>query len=529
MMSQRHSIFGVNVLFLIVLVLQSANFFLFAIPQYLRLILNEAFFVLLPSLLYLRWAGLPWRQTLRLNNPGWRTALASLALGVGLYPASVMVGALIQTLLGYQLLDAEALLPQTPGEAVLAILAYAIMAPLCEEIFARGIIQRTYEHQFSPGRAMLFSGAMFIVFHLSLLQGLTIIPLTLALSYVYWRSRSLAASILTHLGANAMAALVVTSGVFWKQAPQILLSPFSAALGLLLAGAGLRALKKDTSPAKGRPESLNPKQFRQFWPLLAAAALYLVVMGLEFSTTRLSEGFHDPIQVGAAPWDRAVSWSHIIRNRLDDPIGEGTGHLQPEEEKIILSWSSEQKAYDIQTDGGRFLGSEHIKTIEATWRQKDGTPLQGTATFQFDHGSSETIWSFDGLTFLVHYREAAQPVQTFEVPLEEGVETLILEDSSWPWVLSSLPFAPGYRGSAYLFAPYTWRHETGDNGPLFEPVTVRVTGPESLETPAGSTPAWKVTINRGKTAWYTAEVPHTLLQYDNTIETVVLQMSGKSD
>ena len=83
------------------------------------------------------------------------------------------------------------------------------MAPLCEEVLARGVIQRAYE-SFGPRRAILYVGGLFVIFHLSLLQGLGIIPLALALGYVYWRSQSLVASILAHFGANAMAALVLT-------------------------------------------------------------------------------------------------------------------------------------------------------------------------------------------------------------------------------------------------------------------------------------------------------------------------------
>ena len=175
-MSKRHSLYAVNMLFLIVLLLQLLNFFVADMPQYPRMILNEALFVLLPSLLYLRWAGLPFKETVRLGNAGWQVNLASFLMGAGLYPISIVLAGIVQMILGYSLGGSDALLPKTPVEGILAVIAYAVMAPLCEEIFARGIIQRTYQEHFSPGKAILFAGGLFIMFHLSLFQGLTIIP-----------------------------------------------------------------------------------------------------------------------------------------------------------------------------------------------------------------------------------------------------------------------------------------------------------------------------------------------------------------
>ncbi len=327
-MSQRHSVYTVNILFLIVLLLQLLNFFLTDIPQYIRLILNEALFVLVPALFYLRWAKLPVRQTLRLRSPGWQTALGSFFIGAGLYPVSVILGAILQVLLKYPVAEAEGLLPKNPLEGVLAVIAYAVMAPLCEEIFARGIIQRTYEQHFSPRKAIVFSGGLFIVFHLSFVQGLTIIPLTLALGYVHWRSGSLVASILTHFGANAMAALVVSSPVFWQGAPTILLSPLSASIGLLLVGVGFWLLKISTSPALAEPKEARVKGRKQAWPLLLAGVLYLAVIGYESSVLSFPERFLDPIQVGMAQAETGEESEYYIHNKAGETVAEGIVRLE---------------------------------------------------------------------------------------------------------------------------------------------------------------------------------------------------------
>ena len=54
MNAERPAYRAVNLLFLIVLLLQISNLFLLSMPQYVRLILNQALFVLLPAYLYLR-------------------------------------------------------------------------------------------------------------------------------------------------------------------------------------------------------------------------------------------------------------------------------------------------------------------------------------------------------------------------------------------------------------------------------------------------------------------------------------------
>lgn len=521
-MSQRHSVYSVNILFLVVLVLQLLNFFIASLSQYPRLILNEFLFVLVPSLLYLRWAGLPFGETVRLRSPGWRTAVAGLLIGAGLYPISIISGAILQMLLGYSISGTETLLPQTTTEGVLAIIAYAVMAPLCEEIFARGIIQQAYEDRFGPGKAILFAGGLFIVFHLSLLQGIIIIPLSLALGYVYWRSGSLVASILTHFGANAMAALVVTSNVFWKDAPSVLISPLSAGVGLLLTIAGFWLLRRSTNPATAKPSEVRSKHLRRAWPLLLAGLLYLVVIGYEFTIARFPERFQDPVTVGAAQLENATEWDYAMQNAAGDAVAEVHCRLEPEGDTIILHWDSVHQAYDVQTPGGRYMGGNVTREEKVSFREVDGQPLQGTLLAQFDWGSSEMQWEFDGGQFLIHYENSQQPDESFALPLEDNGQSFVLESTSWPWVLSSLPFASNYVGSAYYFKPYTWRQATQDNGPVLERVVVSVTGPETLGTSTGSLQAWKVTIGQTETAWYSVDAPHVLLQHHNGFETMVL-------
>jgi len=194
-MSLKTSLRSVNLLYLFIMLLMVANLALTFIPHYVRLILNEALFIFLPAYLFLRYfeksRTQPIAERVRWRWPGWRIGLLSLLIGVGLYPLSVTIAAVFQQLLGYsELIDPEMVIPTTVGTAILAVIAYAVMAPLCEEFLFRGVIQPVYERRGAKW-AVLFVGFLFIAFHLSLLQGLSIILISVALGFVFMRTRSL--------------------------------------------------------------------------------------------------------------------------------------------------------------------------------------------------------------------------------------------------------------------------------------------------------------------------------------------------
>lgn len=521
-MNERRSLYSVNILFLIVLTLQTVNFFFLDQPHFLRLILNEAFFVLLPALIYLRWAGLPFRKTVKWQWPGWSNAGASLLIGAGLYPLSVLGASFLQSLLGYQIVGAEQALPNTTCEAVLAIIAFAFMAPLCEEILARGIIQRAYE-RLGARRAILVGGVYFIIFHLSLLQGLTIIPLTLALGYVYWRSGSLVASILTHFGANFLAALVLTSEVFSLKIPQVLFSPYGLGICSTAAVLGFLLLRR-TTPEKDKARPMRRPPLRRLWPLALSLLLFLAVISVEFIVGRNPEYTVKPITIGACTLAEEETWNYEIRNIIAEPVGTAQFSLAPQGELIVLHSDAEHRAYSVDTGRGHFMSSDGEEFSEVSWVRESGQMIQGNTITQGEGWSRQTQWTFDGGLFSIITARAGEAEQTFEQDLKTlGKESFVASEESWPWLFSRLPFSKDYCGGAYLFKPYTWRNEYQDSGPLLEFVLVTVTEIEAVTTPHGDYQAWKVAVGQKHTAWYTVDAPHVLLKWNNGIETYLLQ------
>lgn len=99
------------------------------------------------------------------------------------------------------------------GESVLSILVLVLTPAICEELFFRGYIQKSFALSLSPQRAVLFTGIVFALFHM---EWFNFVPLTLLgwyIGYIYWKSDNLLVPAVAH-GTNNLAALVLLkSGV----------------------------------------------------------------------------------------------------------------------------------------------------------------------------------------------------------------------------------------------------------------------------------------------------------------------------
>ena len=336
---------AVNLLFLIVLLLQVSNVLLLWMPQYVRLILNQALFVLLPAYLYLRLTRQPIRERVRWRWPGWKVAALALLIGAALYPLSATSAGVLQQLLGYvDFALPDDAIPSTALMGVLGIVAYAVMAPIREEFLFRGVIQPVYQRR-GPRWGIPWVGFLFTIFHLSLLQGLSIVLLALALGFVNYRTRSLPASILTHVGANSLAALVLTSDIFVPGITAMVSSPTvlvaSPAVALIAFVAFVRLTRQvDQPPQTVEPDpGGHPLALAASWPLLIAGVFYLLVIGAEFRAARSPE-LSEPLRVSAADWDEARGWQCEVRNIVDDVVGDGECQLVQDGPLVELTCTS---------------------------------------------------------------------------------------------------------------------------------------------------------------------------------------------
>jgi membrane protease YdiL (CAAX protease family) len=518
-MINRPTIKQVNLLLLVVILLQASNVFFAWMPTYIRLILNQFFFILLPALIYLRRAGLPVGETVKWRWPGAKIALFSLFIGTGFYPLAAYIAHIFQTVFDYQLPEIPGMIPTNHLEAVLALIALAIMAPICEEILFRGVAQNAYAHH-GPARSIIFVGLLFVAFHLSLLQGLSIIPLALALGFVYWRTNSLPAAILTHFGANFMAVLVLTGAVWIGAAQTVLLSLPVAIGGLFLALASLWMLTRATvpDPQPGSPP-VAESRLKRYLPLLAAFPVFVAFIGAEIFVTRFPELVTQPVALNPLPWQEPQTWHYEISNILDEPIGEATCSLTPDADAVTLVCEQAQQGYEIQQGNSYWYSIDFHGTRTIRWQRETYAPISDIS----DHTMRTLVWTLanNAITVETTYPEMETRIVREPLPLL-AQDALVTAQGVWPWQLAALSFEAGATSRLIHLSPDVWRPASNDNGPVLETMLVKISGPDEIKTPSGTRNAWKVEVGKRETAWYDAENPNLLLRYFNGMETWTL-------
>lgn len=536
-MQKPLTISRVNLLFLVSLMLVlMGSMALPNMPSYWALVMRELLFILLPALLLVRLSGLPIKETLRLRWPGWKIAALSGLLGVGVWLVDVWLSVALADLLGYTVPMPPDLYPATPAQAVLAFCGLAVAAPLCEEVFFRGVLQRGYEQR-GPRFAIIVGGVLFIVFHQSLAQGLALIPIAFLLGYVAWRSDSLVSSIFVHFGNNVLASLVIT---FVTPNPE--LDPGigtipSALIGVVLVVVGLWLFHRVTTSPEPLPEVERQRGFvpwlRRAWPLLFAIPLYLLLIGMEVVLGRFPEAMStgQSLELQAAPWDGPVSWAYEVQNVLDEPVGEVNCSLVSGGAEYTLKCHHRQQAYEADTGHGVYYGGDVDKKFTARWSRDDLRLLAFDLAEQVNDSSREISVTPEGDSVLLVLSADGGSPEEVSLPVEMPVslflpepeqDPILLEIDEWPWRFSALSFSVFQSTRTPVVYPYTWRESTQDQSSLVEPVSVIIYGAEPVYTPAGNFVAWRIEVGDSMVAWYDVNPPYTLVSWTDSVDTWVL-------
>jgi hypothetical protein len=368
--------------------------------------------------------------------------------------------------------------------------------------------------------------------HLSLLQGLSIILLALALGFVYYRTRSLQASILTHFGVNEMAALVLTQSVFPTEIEEVLFTPAGILVGLLgvavLAFLGLlqhtRPLEADPRPVllgseyEAKPES-EPDSTHQmppskreamtsWWPILAAGVLYLGFISTEVILARSPEATAPALQAAPLPLIGEITRRYDIYNVADELVGEGECRLATDGQVVSLTCESNVQAYEVRQNGSLWSSINGGRRDEAVMSAEDGRLFSGSSVFtgtEMDY-RSETNWSIDEEGIWVDIT-ATNLEESYFLPWEDTSQTetgelLVVTDYTAPWQISGLDFEAGILGRLVRFHPHTWRPTTQDQGPVAHAWVVRTVGMEELTLAAVGEKALRVNMGPSHVAWY---------------------------
>lgn len=276
----------------------------------------------------LRTAGLSPFSAAGLGRP-WAAGLGfGFGLGaVNFFALAVPLMWVSRTLLPQEVLDAfdssKLFENQRPVDLWLLISGVVLAAPVCEELFFRGVVQRGLGSRFAPARSVVLCSLLFSLFHLDPVGFLARFELGVLFGLLAWRSGSLWPAIGAHLANNLVssASYFATKGqdevplAWWVPASMFM----AGSLGLLalarLARIRPAVLTPPKAPAAG--EDLPARGFfSAAWPWALGA---LVSFGLVFAVD------HRAVRTNAADLGAPVT-------RPGDPP------LTKEEEDELAAW-----------------------------------------------------------------------------------------------------------------------------------------------------------------------------------------------
>ncbi len=169
-------------------------------------------------LLALRFSGIPVVRTLRLGRP---PRPAALLLALVAAPAATMIAALVGMAQGlflevpasYRELMEKLFQAQSGGGLLVAVIVFAVIPGICEEILFRGFVLRGLLRRLTPGRAILWTAVLFGAFHFDLYRLFPTMALGAVLGWTAWITGSLWPAILLHAANNTLAVLATNSAV----------------------------------------------------------------------------------------------------------------------------------------------------------------------------------------------------------------------------------------------------------------------------------------------------------------------------
>jgi len=182
-------------------------------PLRLAVVLSQYLLMLLPALfLVRRWHSSDVRWYVRIARTPMSEVLLALLATLLIIPSSNFIADELVRQLGIpdelMQIGAELFTARGPMELIWLVFVVCLTPALCEEIFFRGFVQRTFERTMG-WRSVVLVGVVFGLFHFNPLGLISLSILGLLFGYFYYRSRSLLPSMVAHFANNFLAVVVL--------------------------------------------------------------------------------------------------------------------------------------------------------------------------------------------------------------------------------------------------------------------------------------------------------------------------------
>lgn len=185
----------------------------YAEPLRIALVISQFLFMLLPVWwLVKRWHASNVRKYVRLNGSSFAEIILAIIITITITPAGTYIANALagrMNIPDFFIEIANALFQaHTHLEFLWLVFVVALTPAICEEIFFRGYVQRTFERTMQA-KSVILVGVIFGLFHLQPLGLVTLSMIGILLGYFYYRSKSLLPAMAGHFTNNFLAVLVL--------------------------------------------------------------------------------------------------------------------------------------------------------------------------------------------------------------------------------------------------------------------------------------------------------------------------------
>jgi membrane protease YdiL (CAAX protease family) len=506
--------------------------------------------------LFLRIENVPAKSALRLRRP----ELSIVGLAVAMVPAFWLSGIVLNLIavmiFGYVTPMPPSAFPSNGVQAIALAVTTMIVAPVCEELMFRGYVFRAYERH-RTWISIGVTGLIFALYHLRLQGVFALIPISIGLGVITWRTQSVLPSMAMHAAYNGISTLIMIATSFFSMQSVGIITGMALCLGLLtlpISALALLALWKRTEPGISEPVEQETGWLRWAWmiPLTGLVLVYGYGAASEFLLGRFPQRLSPQELDLTVPedWQQPTKLTYEVQNPMGDALGEAECFRHAAESDYTLRCKAEYEGYNLleevpglsQFDAeevldtfdlpegmpslrNMFRGDPGAWHIDAVWA---GTSADQPLSLQALRGTQTTM------TRTVTTTLTSEPTTALTAELPEGRDaTVTLEGDElflmheWPWRLEGLPFELGYGGTVTLVTLDRTGH------PISRQAFVQVRGGEPTWTDEDTVITWRVTMTyedpeeRTLTAWYRAKPPHMLIRYDDGEVSYVLRATDE--
>ncbi|MDP4147315.1 MAG: CPBP family intramembrane metalloprotease [Bacillota bacterium] len=226
-------IFGVNIFFLVVVLLQLANRFLLSgferhlsFPELLYI--SQVMFLIVPMIIYIKITNQSVKEVLKLNKLSLKDIVFTLAISLCILPINVIMSN--TTAILFNRSTSLGIISKS-GYSIAALIPLFIVSAIGEEMAIRGVVLSGYKN-INIKKSAIITAVFFAALYMNYTQILSNFLLGIVFAYLVYMSKSILSSIIASFTINLGSIILINSniekGIFG-------INPLTRSFGLFLS------------------------------------------------------------------------------------------------------------------------------------------------------------------------------------------------------------------------------------------------------------------------------------------------------